>query len=72
MERKQAQLNLLLALLVLVLAGGGVSLYVRNRRNRLIEAEERAETLTRLLEDATKNQSKEEDGQFSGKYCCSN
>ena len=61
-ERKQAQLNLLLALLVL--AGGGVSLYVRNRRNRLIEAEERAETLTRLLEDATKNQSKEEDGQF--------
>lgn len=63
-ERKQAQLNLLLALLVLVLAGGGVSLYVRNRRNRLIEAEERAETLTRLLEDATKNQSKEEDGQF--------
>lgn len=60
-ERKQAQLNLLLALLVLVLAGGGVSLYVRNR---LIEAEERAETLTRLLEDATKNQSKEEDGQF--------
>ncbi len=63
-ERKQAQLNLLLALLVLVLAGGGVFLYVRNRRNRLIEAEERAETLTRLLEDATKNQSKEEDGQF--------
>lgn len=60
-ERKQAQLNLLLALLVLVLAGGGVSLYVRNR---LIEAEERAETLTRLLEDATKNQSKEEDGLF--------
>ena len=63
-ERKQAQLNLLLALLVLVLAGGGVSLYVRNRRNRLIEAEERAETLTRLLEDATRNQSKGEDGQF--------
>lgn len=63
-ERKQAQLNLLLALLVLVLAGGGVSLYVRNWSNRLIEAEERAETLTRLLEDATKNQSKEEDGQF--------
>ena len=63
-ERKQAQLNLLLALLVLVLAGGGVSLYIRNRRNRLIEAEERAETLTRLLEDATRNQSKGEDGQF--------
>ena len=63
-ERKQAQLNLLLALLVLVLAGGGVSLYIRNRRNRLIEAEERAETLTRLLEDAIRNQSKGEDGQF--------
>ena len=63
-ERKQAQLNLLLALLVLVLAGGGAFLYVRNRRDRLIEAEERAETLTRLLEDATKSRSKEEDGQF--------
>lgn len=63
-ERKQAQLNLLLVLLVLVLAGGGAFLYVRNRRNRLIEAEERAETLTRLLEDATKSRSKEEDGQF--------
>ncbi|WP_308759378.1 hypothetical protein [uncultured Bacteroides sp.] len=63
-ERKQAQLNLLLALLVLVLVGGGAFLYIRNRRNRLIEAEERAETLTRLLEDATKSQSKEEDGQF--------
>lgn len=63
-ERKQAQLNLLLALLVLVLAVGGAFLYVRNRRDKLIEAEERAETLTRLLEDATKNPSKEEDGQF--------
>ena len=40
------------------------SLYIRNRRNRLIEAEERAETLTRLLEDAIRNQSKGEDGQF--------
>lgn len=63
-ERKQAQLNLLLALLFLVLMGGGVLLYVRNRRNRLIEAEERVETLTRLLEDATKSRSNEEDGQF--------
>lgn len=63
-ERKQAQLNLLLALLVLLLASGGAFLYVRNRRDRLIEAEERAETLTRLLEDATKSPSKEEDGQF--------
>lgn len=63
-ERKQAQLNLLLALLVLLLASGGAFLYVRNLRDRLIEAEERAETLTRLLEDATKSSSKEEDGQF--------
>lgn len=63
-ERKQAQLNSLLALLALVLLGGGVCLYVRSRRNCLIEAEERVETLTRLLEEATKSPSDEEDGQF--------
>lgn len=54
-ERQQAQLTLLFSLLVLLLAGGGAFFYIRNRRNRLIEAEERVETLTRLLEDATKN-----------------
>ncbi|MCS2440125.1 hypothetical protein NXX09_01040 [Bacteroides uniformis] len=48
-----------------------MSLYIRNRRNRLIEAEERAETLTRLLEDATRNR-KGKTGSFFGKYCCSN
>lgn len=63
-ERKQAERNLLLVILVLLLVGGGAFLYVRNRRNRLIEAEERAETLTRLLEEATRSQSTTEDGQF--------
>lgn len=54
-ERQEAQLTLLFALLLLVLVGGGAFLYIRNRRNRLIEAEERVETLTRLLEEVTKN-----------------
>lgn len=63
-ERQQAQLHLLLVILVLALVGGGAFLYIRNRRNKLIEAEERAETLTRLLEDATKNHPGTEDGQF--------
>lgn len=53
-ERQQTQLTLLFSLLALVVVGGGAFLYIRNKRNRLIEAEERVETLTRMLEEATK------------------
>lgn len=53
-ERQQTQLTLLFSLLALVVVGGGAFLYTRNKRNRLIEAEERVETLTRMLEEATK------------------
>lgn len=71
-ERQQAQLTLLLALLAFVVAGGGAFLYIRNRRNKLIEAEERIETLNRLLAEATKGDAEGneesaaavEDGQF--------
>lgn len=55
-ERQETQLTLMFVLLVLVLVGGGAFFYVRNRRNRLIEAEERIETLNRLLADATKDE----------------
>lgn len=54
-ERQEAQLTLLFSLLLLVLVGGGAFFYIRNRRSKLIEAEERVETLTRLLEEVTKN-----------------
>ena len=73
-ERQEAQLTLLGCLLLLVIVGGGAFFYIRGRRHRLIEAEERIETLNRLLADATKgdgeqgvagNTDKEvEDGQF--------
>lgn len=71
-ERQEAQLTLLFCILVLVLAGGGAFFYIRGRRNRLIEAEERIETLNRLLVEATKGDSGQEeipvtevkDGQF--------
>lgn len=65
-ERQQAQLTLLFSLLVLVIVGGGAFIYVRNRRNRLIEAEERVETLTRLLEEATANTSTDDAGMPTG------
>ena len=52
-ERQQMQLTLSFCLLVLVLVGGGAFLYIRNRRNRLIDAEERIEALNHLLEEAT-------------------
>lgn len=71
-ERQEAQLTLLFCVLVLVLVGGGAFFYIRGRRNRLIEAEERIETLNRLLAEATKGDSGQEekpaaeveDGQF--------
>lgn len=73
-ERQEAQLTLLGCLLLLVVVGGGAFFYIWGRRHRLIEAEERIETLNRLLADATKgdgeqgvagNTDKEvEDGQF--------
>ncbi|MBD9092546.1 MAG: hypothetical protein EGQ20_08465 [Bacteroides oleiciplenus] len=71
-ERQEAQLTLLFCILVLVLAGGGAFFYIRGRRNRLIEAEERIETLNRLLVEATKGDRGQEetpatevkDGQF--------
>lgn len=53
-ERQQTQLTLLFSLLALLVVGGGAYLYTRNRRNRLIEAEERVETLARMLAEATK------------------
>lgn len=73
-ERQEAQLTLLGCLLLLVIVGDGAFFYIRGRRHRLIEAEERIKTLNRLLADATKgdgeqgvagNTDKEvEDGQF--------
>ncbi len=73
-EHQQSQLTLMFTLLALVVVGGGGFLYARNRRNRLIEAEERIETLKRLLADAMKSGGGEErngesvndveDGQF--------
>lgn len=53
-ERQEAQLTLLGCLLLLVVVGGGAFFYIRRCRHRLIEAEERIETLNRLLVDATK------------------
>ena len=73
-ERQEAQLTLLGCLLLLVVVGGGAFFYIRRRRHRLIEAEERIETLNRLLVDATKGDDEQrvvgstdkevEDGQF--------
>ncbi|EDV05271.1 hypothetical protein BACINT_04416 [Bacteroides intestinalis DSM 17393] len=73
-ERQEAQLTLLGCLLLLVVVGGGAFFYIRRRRHRLIKAEERIETLNRLLADATKGDDEQrvagstdkevEDGQF--------
>ena len=52
-DRQQMQLWLLGALLLLLLTGGAAFYYLRRRRARLIEAEERIETLDHLLAEAS-------------------
>ena len=52
-DRQRMQLWLLGALLLLLLGAGTVFYYLRRRRFRLIEAEERIETLDRLLGEAS-------------------
>lgn len=54
-ERQHTQIVLLITLFILILTGGGAAFYIHNRRNRLIETEERMEALTKLLNDATKS-----------------
>ncbi len=55
-ERQHTQIVLLITLFILVVCGGAVTFYIHNRRNKLIETEERIEALKRLLNDATKNE----------------
>ncbi len=52
-DRQRMQLWLLGALLLLLLTGGAAFYYLRRRRARLVEAEERIETLDRLLAEAS-------------------
>ena len=55
MRRQRTVSTLLIVSLSFVLLMGAVVLYVRNRRNRLIEMEERLEALRQLLEEATRS-----------------
>lgn len=54
-ERQHTQIVLLITLFILISTGGGAAFYIHNRRNRLVETEERMEALTKLLNDATKS-----------------
>lgn len=52
-QQQYTQLFLLSSLFFLILTALGIAFYIRRKRNRLVEAEERAETLQQLLDDAT-------------------
>ncbi len=52
-QRQRLQLLLLCAAFGVLLAVVGIFLYIRRKRNRWLEAEERAETLQCLLDDAS-------------------
>ncbi|WP_321437670.1 hypothetical protein [uncultured Bacteroides sp.] len=55
-NKQHTQLLLIAGLFILVLLAGIIYIYIRNRRIRLIEVEERSETLHILLNDAIKGQ----------------
>lgn len=51
-SRQRTFLVLMTVLLAMVLISGVVAFYIRNRRNRLVEVEERLEALRQLLEES--------------------
>lgn len=53
-NRQKTKLRLIIVSFLLIAAGIGVYIYMRNRYKRLAEAEERIDVLTRLLNDAQK------------------
>ena len=63
-DRQRTQLLLVTFLFIFAVGGLCVFFYIRNRHLRLAEAEDRIETLTRLLEDANKASESEYDSAF--------
>lgn len=51
-NREKTKLHVVIASVFLIAVGTGLCLYMRNRKKRLAEAEERIDALTRLLNDA--------------------
>lgn len=74
MSRQRTFSILVIVSLLSILVAGGVSLYIRNRRNRLIDMEERLEALRQLLNESKQSVAEEEkpDSAFSVRSCCSN
>lgn len=68
-DRQRTQLLLVTFLFIFAVGGLCVFFYIRNRHLRLAEAEDRIETLTRLLEDANKASESEHDSAFFKRYC---
>lgn len=56
-QRQQMQLVLLCVAFCVVLAAIGIAYYIRRKRNRWLEAEERVETLRQLLDDTAQSAS---------------
>lgn len=60
MSRQRTFSILVIVSLFSLLVAGGVSLYIRNRRNRLIDMEERLEALRQLLNESKQSVAEEE------------
>ena len=74
MSRQRTFSILVIVSLLSILVAGGVFLYIRNRRNRLIDMEERLEALRQLLNESKQSVAEEEkpDSAFSVGLICSN
>ena len=60
MSRQRTFSILVIVSLFSLLVAGGVSIYIRNRRNRLIDMEERLEALRQLLDESRQSVAEEE------------
>lgn len=63
-EKQQTRLALICTIFVLIICGIATYLYIRHHRQLLADAEERLETLNRLLTDANSNEDSADEGLF--------
>ena len=60
MSRQRTFSILVIVSLFSLLVAGGVSIYIRNRRNRLIDMEERLEAMRQLVDESRQSVAEEE------------
>lgn len=63
-NQQQSRLWFMAVILLILIIGGITFVFIRNRRHKLLEAQENIETLNRLLKEVTENPDEENDSHF--------